>query len=256
MFYEAKNDLSGDTLKIERGTDFSFPAHLHGSFELITVTDGELTVTVDKKEYLLEKGKMILIFPNQVHELKCSGSCSHYLCIFSPKLVAAYAKGRLSCIPEVNLFSPSIYLTESLLSLRSEDSIIKIKGLLYSICAEFDEKATYRERGSDKDELLPMIFKFVEESFSGKCTLRDLSKSTSYSYEYLSKYFRDRTGITFTDYVCNYRISEACYVLQNSEQSILQTSLECGFDSLRSFNRNFKKALGITPSEYKMKHIY
>ena len=123
-------------------------------------------------------------------------------------------------------------------------------------CAEFDEKATYRERGSDKDELLPMIFKFVEESFSGKCTLRDLSKNTSYSYEYLSKYFRDRTGITFTDYVCNYRISEACYVLQNSEQSILQTSLECGFDSLRSFNRNFKKALGITPSEYKMKHIY
>lgn len=256
MFYEAKNYLTADTLKVERGTDFSFPSHLHGSFELIAVTEGAMTVTVDKTDYLLKKGKMLLIFPNQVHELKCCGNCSHILCIFSPKLVAAYAKRTISLIPQSNLFSPNSYLTDSFLSLSTDDSLIKIKGLLYSICAEFDSAASYAERGTDQDELLPVIFKFVEDSFSSDCTLKALAKSTSYSYEYLSKYFRDRTGITFTDYVCHYRINEACYILQNSEQSILQTSLECGFESLRSFNRNFKKALGITPSEYKMKYIY
>ena len=107
----------------------------------------------------------------------------------------------------------------------------------------------------EKDELLPVIFKFVEERFAFDCSLSALSKATSYNYEYLSKYFRDRTGTTFTDYVNRFRINEACYIFQNSDYSILQTALDCGFDSLRSFNRNFKKILGITPSEYKLAYI-
>ena len=258
-FYESKSNLAADEIKIERSIEgmenFSFPAHLHGSFELITVTDGKLIVTVDKNEYLLERGKMILIFPNQVHELKSVGESSHYLCIFSPKLVAAYSKLTHASIPQSNLFSPSTHLIEDFLSLHQDNSLIKSKGLLYSICAEFDRDAAYRNRETSSGELLPTIFKFVENNFSTRCSLSDLAKSTSYSYEYLSKYFRRHTGITFTDYVCGYRINEARYVLQNSELSILQVSLECGFDSLRSFNRNFKKVLGITPSEYRAKSI-
>lgn len=253
MFYEANNDLGADALKIERGTDFNFPSHLHGSFELITVTSGELNVKIDKKDYVIEKGQMLLIFPNQVHELSCSVSCSHFLCIFSPKLIAAYSKRQLSRIPLCNLFSPSQHIMDSLLSLSPDDSIFKIKGLLYSICAEFDTGAIYREREEERDSLLPIIFRFVEKNFSGDCSLYALAKDSSYSYEYLSKYFSDHTGITFTDYVCRYRISEACYILQNTNQTILITAFECGFDSLRSFNRNFKKVTNMTPSEYRSK---
>ena len=260
MFYESKNNLTADELKIEYtagGSEhFTFPAHLHGSFELITVTKGKMSVTVDKKEYLLDEKKMLLVFPNQIHDLKSLGESSHYLCIFSPKLVSAYAKHTHSSVPSDNLFSPSEYLLGKFLSLHEDSSLIKVKGVLYSLCAEFDAGASYRERKTDKGDLLPEIFQFVENNFAYTCTLRDLARATSYSYEYLSKYFRAHTGITFTDYVCGYRINEACYALQNSELSILQVSLECGFDSLRSFNRNFKKTLGVTPNEYREKHIY
>ena len=65
MFYEAKNLLRANDLKIERGKDLSFPLHLHGSFEFITVTEGEMKVTVDKEEYLLTSGQALMIFPNQ-----------------------------------------------------------------------------------------------------------------------------------------------------------------------------------------------
>lgn len=255
MFYEAKNDLGADVLKIERGIDFSFPSHLHGSFELITVTEGSLTVTVDKKDYLLERGKLVLIFPNQVHEFKCHGSCSHYLCIFSPKLVSAYSKRYSSKLPENNLFTADKQYIDAFLDLNPDDPIFKVKGVLYSLCAVFDKSATYNEHSFEKDELLPIIFKFVEDSFASDCSLSALSRATSYNYEYLSKYFKERTGTTFTDYVNRFRINEACYIFQNSDYSILQTALDCGFDSLRSFNRNFKKILGITPSEYKLAYI-
>ena len=255
MFYETKNSLSADTFKIERGTDFSFPAHIHGSFELITVIDGETIVEVEQTEYLLKKGSVVLVFPNQVHKLKCHSSCSHFLCIFSPKLISAYSKKYLSKIPKSNLFEISAPILDLFLSLSAEDSVFKVKGILYTMCDEFEKSASYCEQKKAKDTLLPTILKFVEANYSTDCTLKSLSKETAYNYEYLSKYFKERTGISFTDYVNRFRINEACYLLQNSDQSMLQTALECGFDSLRSFNRNFKKIISVTPSQYKINYI-
>jgi AraC-like DNA-binding protein len=86
-----------------------------------------------------------------------------------------------------------------------------------------------------------------------KCDLETLSVSLTYNYGYLSRYFKERTGISFTEYVNRYRITEACYLIGNTEKTFLSISCECGFDSLRSFNRNFIKIMGITPGDYKAK---
>lgn len=64
MFYLSKNSLDANLLRVETGTDISFPAHLHISFELIAAMDGVLHVTVDKKQYVLTPGKAELVFPN------------------------------------------------------------------------------------------------------------------------------------------------------------------------------------------------
>lgn len=253
MFYQTHTSFAADGLKLENGIDFSFPMHLHSSFELIVVTEGEMEVTVDGKTYSLCQEDALLVFPNQVHELKTQKHSCHFLCIFSPKLVQAYNKCFSSKIPVNNKFRPDFYFIEKLASLRNTDSIMNVKGALYSICGKFDETAEYSERNSGDDDLLSKIFRFVETNFGFDCSLEALSKYTSYHYVYLSKYFKRCTGIAFTDYVNRHRISEACYILQNTEQTILQTAYDCGFDSLRSFNRNFKSIMGMTPSEYKNK---
>ena len=251
MFYEFKNSLVADDFKIETNVDFSFPAHLHGSFEFITVTEGELEVTVDGKLYTVTPSNALLVFPNQVHKFETKHHSRHFLCIFSPKLVAAYGKVYLSKVPLNNSFTPSRSFISSLETTKDGFSILNVKGILYSLCAEFDKNAEYKERDAENQGLLSRIFKFVETNYAGDCSLAALSEQISYHYVYLSKFFKECTGSPFTDYVCRYRISEACYLLQNSEQTILKTAYECGFDSLRSFNRNFKKIVGKTPSEYK-----
>ena len=48
MFYESQHSSSSDLLKFEFGNDFSFSPHLHGGLEFITVTEGEMTATIDK----------------------------------------------------------------------------------------------------------------------------------------------------------------------------------------------------------------
>ena len=99
--------------------------------------------------------------------------------------------------------------------------------------------------------LLYDIFKFIENNYNKNCTLANLAKYTGYDYAYLSRYFRKAVGISYNDYVNQYRISKACYLLQNSEMTVLEISNECGFNSLRSLNRHFKEQLGMPPSDYR-----
>ena len=252
MFYQSQHSLNADIFKIEEGFDFSFPSHLHNSFELVAVTEGSMCVTVDGTVYTLSRGDACLIFPNQIHSMSTPVHSRHFLCIFSPKYTQAYTKSVYSTIPSSSLFSPDEFYLNKLYSLRAGGaSLIDAKGVLYSLCAEFHRTALYHERKPDKNKLLFDVFRYVEENYSAECTLASLSSAMSRHYVYLSKYFKQCMGISFTEYVTAYRINEACYLLRTSESAILEIALECGFDSLRSFNRNFKSTLGITPSEYR-----
>ena len=251
MFYQSQHSFDADGIKIENGMDFNFPAHLHSSFEFITVTEGKMTVTVDKTQYLLRKGDSVLVFPNQVHEFSTPDHSRHTLCIFSTKLVKAYSTLIKEKVPVNNKFAFEQFYIEKMNKLCEKYSIIQMKGLLYSICGAFDRQAEYKKREEDRVELLSSIFAFVEANYSKNCSLTDLSEHTSYHYVYLSKYFKGCIGISFTDYVNRYRVNEACYRLRNNpNDTILQIAMDCGFDSLRTFNRNFKKFMNITPSDY------
>lgn len=251
MFYELKHFGLSEYFCKEYGKNFSFPLHLHQSFEFITILNGEMDVTVDEKHYHLISGESLLIFPNQLHTLS-SVDCEHMLCIFSPELVKAYSSKLSGKIPDSNKFVGGKYLTEAVYNLSDESRKIKKKGVLYSLCAEFDENATYINKKTDDKNLLYKIFDFVETSYNKDCSLEMLSKETAFSYSYLSRYFKNTVGISFNNYVNQYRINNACYlIMNNSDYSILQCALESGYTSLRSFNRNFKTVTGITPAEYR-----
>ena len=253
MFYQSQNSQGSDFLKVETGIDFSFPPHMHGAFELITVTDGMMTVTVDKKEYALSKGEALLVFPNQIHALHTEENSRHILCIFSPHLVKAYSGIFLHKQPLDNRFSIDEANTERLFKMQNCDSILQIKGFLYTMCAEFDAHATYVDCKQKKEDLLFKIFRFVEENYEKDCSLSALAEASSYHSVYLSRYFKRAVGLSFTDYVNRYRINESSYILKNSSEKILDIAYSCGFDSLRSFNRNFKSIMGLTPQEYRQK---
>jgi len=253
MFYELIHSGSPEYCKTEYGTNFSFPPHMHQCFELITVRSGEMTVVVQEQTYCLRAGEGLLIFPNQIHSLS-SRTCSHMLCIFSPHLVSAYWSNIRAKRPENPVFRPSEQILALLDQLNSDTPVLSKKGVLYLLCSDFDRAARYVAQDSDRRNLLAEIFRFIEANFSRDCTLSTLAQSLGYDYTYLSRYFKRTVGISFHEYVSIYRLNNACDLLRNSGQTVLHCALESGHDSLRSFNRNFKKHFGITPSAYVKQH--
>jgi AraC-like DNA-binding protein len=250
MFYQFSHHGSGDYFVKEYGENFNFPTHLHLCYELITVLSGEMTVSVDNRPYTLVKGDALLIFPNQLHTI-VSEKSTHLLCIFSADLVQAYSSKTEKCIPENNYFRPDPYLINALDSLPADSKSFYKKGVLYSMCASFDENAAYIEKESVQSDLLSKIFSFIEKNYDGECSLISLSRELGYDYSYLSRYFKRSTGISFIEYLGQYRLSHACHLLESSELSVLRCALSSGFTSLRSFNRNFKNRYSITPQQYR-----
>ena len=254
MFYEAHNSLTQKLWKPQIDTNLTFPSHLHSNFEFITIMEGTMQITVDKNKYTLNVGDAMLIFPNQVHSLDTESHSQSFLCIFSPQLVQAYSKVFLTKLPQTNMFRPDGFYTQRLIELSEFDfDYLKLKGILYSICGEFNARAKYRETDAADNNLLHKIFHFVDTNYNKNCSLCDLALHTSYHQVYLSRYFQQCIGITFTEYVNRYRINEACYILKNSSKTVLEAAYDCGFGSLRSFNRNFKEVMGVTPSEFRKK---
>ncbi|MBQ3028250.1 MAG: helix-turn-helix transcriptional regulator, partial [Lachnospiraceae bacterium] len=179
----------------------------------------------------------------------------HILCIFAPDLVREYAVRLAGKIPRDNLFIPDPYFVDALCDLSPDSTTTHKKGILYSLCAQFDQSKSYELRQADSDGLLKKIFAFVEESFVSDCSLKKLAEKTEYDYAYLSRIFRKIVGISYNTYVNHYRLSHACYLMENTDFSIIQCALESGYESVRSFNRNFKAYLGMTPTEYRESHI-
>ncbi len=250
MFYEFRHSLDADYCHVETACDFSFPSHMHHCFEWITVTDGRMRVAVGEKEYLLSAGESVLIFPNQIHSLEAAPSSRHFLCLFSPRLVQAYTEKTAGKLPEDNRFFAG-GMTERTVTDAVNSNPILLKGILYTVCGLFDSTAEYRAGDRDTELLLYRIFHFVEQNYHTDASLGALSRALGYDYGYLSRYFGKCTGIPYNAYLNQYRISKACYLLENKKMTVLDIAVECGFGSLRSMNRRFRAQTGKTPTEYR-----
>ena len=180
-----------------------------------------MKITVDRNEFNLKKNEALLIFPNQIHDLQSEES-EHLLCIFSPKLVQAFSSKLIDKIPVNNKFSPDMYLINALSKLTAQSKTSERKGVLYSLCSQFDKNAEYALRQADKQDLLYKIFSFVESNYKKECSLTELATNTGYDYSYLSRYFKKIVGISFNSYVNHSRLSHACYLMENSNIPIIE----------------------------------
>jgi len=254
MFYELDHPMDARYYKIQIDTDLSFPVHIHHCFELICAVSGELSVTLDEKEYKLTAGQAVIVFPNRMHSIRTIGQSRDVIFIFSRELVGTYAKLVDKKVPVDAFFTLSRPIFEQVCTIPQDADLITVKGLLYSLCGEFNKGARYTETATVSSSLLYRIFKFIEQNYSADCSLSDLARELGYEYTYMSRYFKQSVGVSYNEYVNEYRISRVCYCLTSTDKTVLEISDECGFNSLRSLNRNFKERLGMTPTEYRHSH--
>lgn len=82
-------------------------------------------------------------------------------------------------------------------------------------------------------------------------TLSVLSSKLNYSEFYITRKFKEISGMTFRDYLRRRKLAFALKELRDSKRYILDIAVDYGFSSHEAFTRAFKELYGITPSEYR-----
>lgn len=98
------------------------------------------------------------------------------------------------------------------------------------------------------------VIKYVENHYHEKIYISELSEKCFISQHQFSRSFKREKGITFREYLINYRIDKARELLDESLLSIGDVSFSVGFFDHSYFTRMFKRHVGLSPSEYRLRH--
>lgn len=250
---EYEKDRSGvdNYLYHQSDINLNFGLHIHKSFEFIYIFDGNLTLTIENKSYDIPKGSAALILPHQVHSYQTKGSSKSYLCVFSTSyLYEYYEKTKDSFVVNPLFdFSKYEYIIDELKT--EKQNHYNLKACFYKILYCFTANINYLPRDKKLHDLIETVLSYIENHFNEEISLAELSLNIGYDYHYLSGLLNKMFHTNFLKLVNEYRISHAHYLLSHSELNMTQISEQCGYDSIRSFNRNFIQISGIPPKEYK-----
>lgn len=164
-------------------------------------------------------------------------------------MISTFAKKYEGMLPENSIIKGASVFKDKFTS----ENYFTQKGVLYEICGILSDSTSFKENTYSKDlQFLHKILMFVDENYMHDCSLQTVAKSLQYSYSYVSKKFMQYMNMSYTEYLNRYRIDRALTLLRfDNNLAISRICSDCGFDSLCSFNRNFKKYTGTTPSNIK-----
>ena len=98
--------------------------------------------------------------------------------------------------------------------------------------------------------LLNKIFDYIETHFQEDITLETISALVGFSPYYFTRFFKKHIGQTFIQFLSDYRLDQAKYILSQERLPMIDVAEKSGFSSVKTFHHVFKKSQGISPLQY------
>jgi AraC-like DNA-binding protein len=153
-------------------------------------------------------------------------------------------------------------VAEKLKALQSMDKFKQLLCLLdiFQILALSDEVVELNDRDTSvslflNDKIrMGTIYEYIQANFDNTPDVNKVASSVHLSTAAFCRYFKKQTKMTFTDFVNQYRITQAKTLLLQ-DKTISETCYEVGFESLSYFNKLFRKIAGENPSAFKKRYL-
>jgi two-component system, response regulator YesN len=113
------------------------------------------------------------------------------------------------------------------------------------------EKVQNQKKG-DKNQSIPIILDYINNNYYYDISLKEVSKNVNFSYNYLSKVFKDEIGKSFVDYLTELRMEKSTKLLANQSLSVKEICQKIGYHDPNYYSKAFKRVIGMTPTEYRL----
>ena len=91
---------------------------------------------------------------------------------------------------------------------------------------------------------------YIEKNKTEEIRLSDLARASLFSPWYAYRLFRERLGLTPTEYIRKYRLTQAARQLRSGEIKVIDAAYNAGFTNVDTFTRAFYREFGLNPSDY------
>jgi YesN/AraC family two-component response regulator len=134
----------------------------------------------------------------------------------------------------------------------SEAIVLSLMGSLAIAARVMGEDEKRSEESAKVHGVVERMLNFVDRRFKEDISLNDVARYVNRTSWHVSRLFKDKTGFSFKDYLNARRIVEAKRIIEvEPDDKLVSVAYKSGFASLSSFNKNFRKVTGISPSRYK-----
>jgi xylan 1,4-beta-xylosidase len=251
--------------------------HAHPELEILLVLKGSVSVRIEGNAYLLGPGDLILVNGNAPHLSQESGDENVLLAVqidasFTRKYDPDIDRRRFGFneafaeAPDAAVFNKFRTICARLLwetrlknvgyQIAAESLTLELLSLLMR---EFESRLTeptLAEEDSVPDASLfyariNRIVALVEKRYREKLSLAEIAKAESLNMTYLSRFFKEKMGYSFTEFVQFIRLKKTLRLLEDTDLKIVDIALDCGFPNVKSYNLVFKRAYRMPPAQWR-----
>ena len=248
-------------------------------FEIVYVTEGSAVCVINGREKRLNKGsyficdymtRLIYYFTEgeRIKTVSCRflpeyidktlNGCKSFSDIINNYLIQ-FSPDMLSEKPTEYIFSDDEAVYKLIKRMRLEIFEFKagcvelVRCMLIEILVLSLRSVYVGQPFGKQDYIIEYVLEKIHEDFISCVNLSELCREVNYSLPYVSRRFKEVTGLTFKLYIQKLRIEYSCRLLLNDKKKVYEAAELSGYSNLKFFNKTFKKLIGVSPGEYKKK---
>ncbi len=257
-FYYEINEKKYEVVKGEIVGDVNL--HFHDYLEAELILDGEAQQYINDYKTCLKRGSFSLLRPNiDCHSLELEYLLVHKFYV-KPFMINENIWKEISLLPDplvielegeelnhvINLFDALEYEKKK----NEKYSGEIMANIINSLLCIFVQMKVGKDNNLNKRKNI-INYLLENDKYLTDVSLKDFSQDFGYSLSHASKYFKENTGMTFSEAKQFFRIQYAKRLLLSTNYSINEIAAMCGFNYYPLFHNLFKKKNGMTPFEFR-----
>lgn len=280
MVVDRKNLLaSGKLIELRPHTRFiHFPKHTHNFVEVVYMCSGQTRHIINDDQVVLKQGELLFMSQNATQEIYPAGErdiAVNFIilpeffdqslsmigneaslirdfivdCLRNGSQNIRYLHFKVADIlPIQNLIENLIWM---LLNTGSNNRRLNqtTMGLLFLHLMNATDKMEIGKE-HEAQELILQVFRYIEDNYRDG-ELSELAAINGCDLYWLSRTIKQTTGKNYTELVQEKRLSQAAFLLSTTSLSIMDISLDVGYNNFSYFYRIFKKKYGVSPKEFR-----
>lgn len=98
---------------------------------------------------------------------------------------------------------------------------------------------------------LVAVLRYVDQHISKPISLDEAAKAAGLEKKYFSAFFHSKVGASFTEWIRLLRVERAAKLMHDGDHRIIRVAFAAGFRDVRTFERVFKRYVGVTPTAFR-----